>query len=57
MVGGRRSAIGDRRSVVVVGLVARGRVPSLVGRRLLLGLTSARLTLEGGRRINHIIVE
>ena len=34
----------------MVGLVARGS--SFVARRSLLGLTSARSTLEGGRRIN-----
>ena len=49
--GGRRSAIGGLRSAVVVGLVARGRGPSFVGRRSLLGLSPARSTLEGGRRI------
>ena len=52
-----RSAIGGRRSAVVVGLVARGRGPSFVGRRSLLGLIPARATLEGGRRIYiHIYI-
>ena len=43
--GDRRWVIGGRRSAVVVGLVARGRGRSFVGRRLLLGLNPARSTL------------
>ena len=42
--GDRRSAIGGRPSAVVVGLVARGRGRSFVGRRLLLVVVPARST-------------
>ena len=39
------------------GLVARGRGPSFVVRRSLLGMTPARSTLEGGRRIYANLVK
>ena len=43
--GDRRWVIGGQRSAVVVGLVARGRGRSFVGRRLLLVVVLARSTL------------
>ena len=43
--GDRRWVIGGRRSAVVVGLVARGRGRSFVGRCLLLVVVPARSTL------------